>query len=185
MVANEASARNDYTSIAKLLHWFMAALLIGVWIVGFLLDDMPKGPDKMAMVNLHKAVGSTVIVLVGLRIVWRLFHPVPRLPDSIPPVLQLLARLGQFLLYGLMIGMPVSGWLMSSAFGYPVMMAGIIEMPNPFSAPDPELAQAFAKAHGLMAWILALTVIAHIALALKHHFFAKNDVLLRMLPRLR
>lgn len=185
MVANEASLRADYTSVAKLLHWLMAAVLIGVWIVGFLLDDMPKGPDKMALVNLHKAVGSTVIVLVGLRILWRLFHPVPALPAEIPPVLQLIARLGQLLLYVLMIGMPMSGWLMSSAFGYPVMMAGVLEMPNPFAAPDPDMGELFANAHGLMGWVLAVTVLAHITLALKHHFIAKNDILVRMLPRLR
>lgn len=175
--------KSSYTGLAKALHWIMAAVVITAWVFGLLQDDMPAGPEKMSLINTHKAIGSTVLVLVALRILWRLFNPPPALPGTMAPWLQLGARAGHLLLYVLMVAMPLSGWLISSAFGYPVMLAGVIELPSLLAEKDEALGELAAGAHGLMAWILAAAVLGHAAMALKHHFVDRDDVLTRMLPR--
>lgn len=185
MSSSRAWKRREYTAVAKLLHWVMAGVIIAAWTFGLLQDDLPSGPERMALIDTHKAIGSTVIVLVALRILWRLFNPAPPLPGTMAPWLQGAALVGHLILYILMVAMPMSGWLISSAFGYPVMLAGIVELPSLLADKDPELGRAAAQAHGLMAWILAAVVLGHIGMALKHHFIDRDDILTRMMPRAR
>ncbi|MFA5123052.1 cytochrome b [Zavarzinia sp.] len=174
----------DYSAVAKLLHWLMAVVIVAAWIFGFLQDDMPNGPERLALINTHKAIGSTVLVLVALRILWRFFNPAPPLPGAMATWLQLAARAGHLVLYLLMLALPLSGWLISSAFGYPVMLAGLIELPSLLAEKNPSLGELVGDVHGAMAWFLLLVVAGHAAMALKHHFIDRDEVLSRMLPRL-
>ena len=106
-----------YTTTAKLFHWGMAFVFAGLIAIGFVMTDMPLSPEKLQYYAWHKWAGVSVFLLVWLRLLWRLTHRPPALPDSMPRHMQWAAHAGHFLLYALMIAIPLSGWLMSSAKG--------------------------------------------------------------------
>lgn len=171
-----------YTAPAKWLHWIMAAVIIIVWIAGVYLADLPKGPDKTLWIQWHKAIGSLVLPLLVLRLTWRLTHQPPALPASIPALQQKVAHWAHWALYGLMLAQPLGGWAMSSAFGYPVRMAGFITLPALLEKNE-DLGKVLVEVHEVTGWVLGILVAGHIVLALKHHFMDKDAVLLRMAPR--
>lgn len=172
---------DSYSAFDKLLHWLMAIMIIGVWIVGTIMTDMPKGPDKFALYGNHKAVGVLVLVLAVIRIVWRHQRPAPALPRSIPDLQRVAARVGHILLYVLMLAMPISGMVMSGAGGHPVDLFGLVTFTPP--VPESKALAGFAhQTHGALAWLLAIVVALHFLAALHHHFIAKDGVLRRMLP---
>jgi len=169
-----------YDGIAVTLHWLMAVLLIALWGLGLVLEELPKGDFRAQMFGLHKAFGALVLVLVAARLAWRLTHAAPSLPDSMTGLEVTLARLGHLALYGLMIILPLSGIVMSQAGGREVSMFGLV-LPT-LVQPDHDLKEAFEEVHEVLAWILALVVGGHLLAALRHRFVLKDDVMARMLP---
>lgn len=170
-----------YTRTAQWLHWIMAVIIIAAWSLGVYMADLPRGPDKTALVQWHKAIGSTVIVLVAIRLAWRATHRPPSLPDAIPLWQQKAAHGLHWLLYALMFAQPLIGWAMSSARGFPVALGGVVPLPA-LLMKDEVLAKSLTELHGVIGWVLAILVAGHIAMALKHHFIDRDTVLLRMLP---
>ena len=169
-----------YTPVAIVLHWLMALLVIGLWIVGSLMSDLTP-PFKYTVYDLHKATGILILVLTFFRLGWRFTHPVPALPSSIPRWKGQLARIAHWALYALLILMPLSGWAMSSSAGYPVSIYGLFDMPALLDK-DVALAGFFKETHELLANGLLLLVAAHTAAGLLHHYYYKDTVLRRMLP---
>lgn len=174
------NASPRYDSVAIALHWLMALLLIGLFGLGLVLDDFPKGDLRGQLFGLHKAFGTLVLVLVTARLAWRLTHAAPALPDSMTGLEATLARLGHLALYALMIVLPLSGIVMSQAGDHPVSMFGWV-LPT-LVQPNHDLKEAFEEVHGVLAWGLAAVVGLHLLAALRHHFMLKDDVLARMLP---
>jgi len=174
------NASSRYDGVAVTLHWLMAVLLIALWGLGLVLEELPKGDFRAQMFGLHKAFGALVLVLVAARLAWRLTHSAPALPDSMAGLEAALARLGHLALYALMIVLPLSGIVMSQAGGREVSMFGLV-LPT-LVQPDHDLKEAFEEVHEVLAWILALVVGGHLLAALRHHFMLKDDVLTRMLP---
>lgn len=173
--------RDSYSAFDKLLHWLMAIMIVALWVVGTIMTDMPKGPDKFALYGNHKAVGFLVLVLAVIRVVWRHRAPAPPLPESMPAPQRVTARIAHILLYVLMLAMPISGMVMSGAGGHPIDLFGLATLMPP--VPESEALAGLAhQAHGALAWLLAVVVALHFLAALRHHFIAKNDVLRRMLP---
>ncbi len=170
-----------YTSTAKWLHWIMAVLIILLLALGFYMSDLPRGPEKTALIQVHKAVGTIVLALAAVRLYWRLKHEPPPLPASISLLQQQATHAVHWALYGLMFLQPLSGWAMSSARGFPVALAGIIPLPA-LVEKNEALAETLTEAHELIGTVLAILVIGHVAMALKHHFLDKDGVLLRMGP---
>lgn len=172
---------DSYGSVTKTLHWLIALLVIGMLIFGFILDGMPKGSMKDTLIGLHKSVGMTVLLLMVIRLSWRFINPQPVLPITIPRWEQRAARGLHFLLYIVLFAMPVSGWVMSSLGGHPVMFWNIFNAALPV-VPNKTWAHNFFTLHAVIAWIIIGFLILHIAAAFKHHFIEKNNVLRRMLP---
>ena len=170
-----------YTPPARLLHWLMAALLIGLLALGFYMSDLPLSPEKLQLYAWHKWAGVTAFILLAIRLLWRATPRPPALPASMSAAAQRMAHLGHLALYGLMIAIPLSGWLMSSAKGFQTVYFGVLPIPD-LLAKNPELGELLATLHGGLNLLLALTVLGHAAAALKHHFVDKDDVLRRMLP---
>jgi cytochrome b561 len=170
-----------YTRTAQWLHWIMALIIVAVWILGFYMADLPRGPDKTALIQWHKVIGSTVIVWMAIRLAWRATHQPPALPDSMPVWQQKTVHGVHWLLYALMFAQPFSGWAMSSARGFPVALGGVVQLPA-LLAKDENLAKVLTGLHEAMGWVLAALVVGHVAMALKHHFIDRDAVLLRMLP---
>ena len=171
-----------YTPLAKALHWLMAALLIGLLSLGFYMADLPLSPDKLQLYAWHKWVGVTVFALVWLRLLWRITHRPPAYPDSMSRTLQLLAHGGHWALYALMIAIPLTGWLMSSAKGFQTVWWGVWPIPD-LLAKDKELGHSLQEVHEALNWLLVLLISGHAAAALKHHWVDRNDILTRMRPQ--
>jgi cytochrome b561 len=123
----------------------------------------------------------TIFVLAVLRLAWRLGNPVPMLPAGTPLWQRRLAHLSHAGLYTLLIVMPVTGWIMSSALNLPVVYLGLIHIPSPFGV-DRALGEAMKSVHQMLAMALLILVSVHAAAALYHHFVLRDDVLRRMLP---
>lgn len=178
------SWRNTTTawgSVAIALHWLVAALIIGQFVLGDIAADAPVSPAKLDLFVWHKSLGATILLLVFLRLAWRLSNPVPALPQSLSRRERQLARLGHGLLYGLMVAVPISGWVVSDASRIPFRIFWSLPTPD-LLASNRELSESAAEVHEALVALLALTVLGHILAALHHHFMKHNDVLLKMLP---
>ena len=173
--------RTHYTSVAKSLHWLMALMIFGLLALGFYMSDLPLSPEKLQLYSWHKWAGITVFVLVWLRLAWRITHRPPALPGSMSPLMQLGAHAGHLLLYVLMIAIPLSGWLMSSAKGVQTVWFGVLPLPD-LLAKDKALGQLLAQMHEALSMGLLLLIAGHAVAAFFHHFFHKDDTLRRMLP---
>jgi cytochrome b561 len=172
----------NYTRTAKALHWLMAALLFGLLALGFYMHDLPLSPDKLKLYSWHKWAGITAFLLVAFRLFWRFIHRPPALPDSMPKVMQFVAHAGHLALYGLMIAIPLSGWLMSSAKGFQTVWFGVLPIPDLLDK-NKELGDQLLLVHQSLNLLFIAVLAGHIGAALKHHFIDKDDILTRMLPR--
>lgn len=186
-----AALPNRYGRVAIALHWLIAILVIANIALGLYFPDLPNSDaSKFALTQLHKSIGLTVLVLSLLRLGWRLVHPVPPLPATLHPALKWLAHATHYILYFLIIAIPLSGWALvsDSPLGLPTMYFGWFEWPHiPFIA-DMTRAQKhasigiFDSTHIVLAWSAIVLVPLHVAAALFHQFVRRDDVLLRMLP---
>lgn len=172
---------NSYTAIAKLFHWGMALLFVGLITLGFVMTDMSLSPEKLQYYAWHKWAGVTVFMLVWLRLGWRVFNPPPAYPDTMSPLLQRIAHLVHVALYGLMVVIPVSGWLLSSAKGVQTVWLGVLPLPDLLEK-DKELGHLLHEVHEALNFVLLFLLAGHVAAALKHHWIDKDDILKRMLP---
>jgi|SRR5579859_3722749 len=170
-----------YGAVAQFLHWTVVALVITQFVLGFSVAGMPISLQRLVILVRHKSIGMTILALVILRLLWRLSSPAPALPAAMPSLQKLGAHLSHVLLYGLLIAMPIVGWITSSASHLTVTWFGLFAFPN-LVGPDPELAKLAKATHAAMAWTLLATASLHALAALWHHFVQKDSVLLRMLP---
>ena len=168
-----------YTPIAKGLHWLMAVMILGLLALGLYMHDLPLSPQKLELYAWHKWFGVSVFLLVWLRLAWRLTHRPPALPETLSPGMRLAAHAGHGLLYGLMIAIPLSGWLMSSAKGFQTVWFGVLPIPDLLGR-DRELGDLLQQVHKLLNLLLMLTLAGHVAAALWHHVVLKDDTLKRM-----
>lgn len=173
-----------YTPAAIGFHWLMVLLLAGLFALGLYMHDLPLSPWKLKLYSWHKWAGVTALLLVLLRLAWRAGHAPPALPDGMAAWLRQAARLGHAALYLLMIAVPLSGWLMSSAKGVQTVWFGVLPIPDLLDK-DERLGEWLQQTHRWLNFTLAALVAGHAAMALKHHFVDRDDVLLRMLPRRR
>lgn len=170
-----------FGTVSKLFHWVVGIGLIGMLIVGFYMAGLDPSPQKFQLIFLHKSTGAVLLVLIFLRLVWRLNNPNPKLPDTLNPVHYQLARLSIPVLYLAMFIMPLSGYVMSEAAGYPVSVYGLFNLPD-LIGKNPELAKTAFLTHVTMAYIFIGLLVIHTLAALFHHFVLKDNVMVRMLP---
>ncbi|HNB06080.1 MAG TPA: cytochrome b, partial [Thauera aminoaromatica] len=115
-----------YTATAKLLHWLIALMIFGMLGFGFYMTGLDLSPTKLELYSWHKWAGVTVFLLVLVRLAWRIGHRPPALPAHMPAIERLAAHAGHHLLYLLMLAIPLSGWLMSSAKGFQTVWFGVL-----------------------------------------------------------
>ena len=171
-----------WNRFSQVLHWLIALLILGLGIVGLTMTEMANSPDKMRIYALHKSFGLTVLMLVGLRLVWRATHRAPP-PVAMPRWQHLAAQATHGLLYVLMAAVPLSGWLYNSMAGplFAVKWFGLFRVPSIWHA-DPDLKAWARDLHETAFWVLAAFVALHAAAAFKHHYIDKDETLRRMLP---
>lgn len=175
------SARYTHTAIT--LHWLIALLVFAAFPLGLYMHDLPLSPYKLRLYSYHKWLGVCVMLFVVIRLLWRVTHRPPALPDSMRGWEKLVAESMHYLLYILLFAIPLSGWLMSSAKGFQTVLFGVIPLPDLLNK-DKFLGEFLQQVHESFNWILLIMVCAHVAASLKHHFIERDDVLQRMLPLL-
>lgn len=164
------------------LHWLIAVLIGAAFILGEIMTDIPGlTPTKLKYFSWHKWLGMTVFFLLWLRVVWKLTHPAPAMPAGMPRWQVIMAHAVHGLLYLLMITVPLSGWLYSSAAGVPVVYLGVLPLPDLIAA-DPALKDSLKLVHNVQTKVMLVLVLAHIGAALKHQFIDRDGLLSRMLP---
>jgi cytochrome b561 len=182
-----------YPAIAMLLHWLIAAAIVLQVVLANRMEG-PRSPETFAVTQLHKSIGITILVLTLARIGWRLMNPPPPMPTTIAPWERVLAKVTHAGFYVIMIGLPVTGWIMvsSSTFSRPIILYGLVHWPLVPGLAD--LAPGAKKlwhdvaenGHGLLAKATYVLLALHVAGALKHQLFSRDEpVLARMAPGAR
>jgi cytochrome b561 len=195
-----ANSRTRYGTVAMTLHWLIAALIVvniclGLYFGEFVPENAPPDVQKFAfeIIQIHKPIGLTILILSVLRLAWRLVNPIPPLPAGMNPTLKFIAHATHFLLYFLIIAIPLSGWIMVSAsrLGLPTSYFGLFQWPNLPLFVDLTNQQkhawheTFESTHSILAWSMIVLIPIHVTGALWHQFFRRDDVLKRMIPGTR
>jgi cytochrome b561 len=184
MTSLETSS-SRYGTVAIALHWVLGIALVGIFAMGVYMADLPFSPQRLKLYNWHKWAGVTILMLSALRLLWRLTHRPPELPQRIAekmPKWQHLAHHGTHVaLYVLFFAVPLIGWAYSSAAGFPVVLFGVLPLPD-FVPADKALAALIKPFHELSAFALAGLVVLHVAAALKHQWVDRDGLMDRMRP---
>jgi cytochrome b561 len=171
---------NRYHPVSIALHWLLALAIVGALGVGLYMTSLPMSPTRLKLYNWHKWAGVLILALSAARLLWRL---VRRPPAELPMAAwqQKASRAAHAALYLLFFAVPLAGWAYSSAAGFPVVLFGVLPLPDWVPA-NRELAESIKPLHKWLAYALATVVVVHVAGALKHHFIDRDGLLLRMLP---
>jgi cytochrome b561 len=174
-----------YTRTAIALHWLIALLIICGFALGWVMTDIPGfTPTKLKYFSWHKWIGVTVFALAVIRVLWRATHVPPPLPAGTSRLATGGAHAVHALLYLLMLAIPITGYLYSSASNIPVVYLGLIPLPRLID-PDPVLKETLKTLHVTLNYTLLVLVSLHVLAALKHQLLDRDGVLARMLPFLK
>ena len=185
--------RSGYSNVAVALHWLIAALILTNIALAWYFTHLPK-LQQFGPAGLHKSIGITVLLLTLLRIGWRFTSRPPPLPATLRPWERWGAKATHLLFYVIMLGLPLSGWAMTSASVlyklHPTVLWGVVPWPAfPFGRQDSDtlfmLRKLFGRTHSLLALVAYVTIALHVAAALKHMLIDQDDVMARMVPWLR
>jgi cytochrome b561 len=174
------SSRLQYGSTAKVFHWLIVALLVVQYLIGWLMPDIHRGMQPGLPMTLHLSIGLSILVLIVLRFVWRLTHPVAP-ESSLAPWQRMSSEAVHWLLYILVLATTITGWLFASFRGWSVSFFYLF--PFPMLASDNAAAgRAIDGLHQIMEWTLLVFIGLHVLAALVHLFVYRNRVMHRMLP---
>jgi len=181
-----------YTDVAILLHWTMAIGILCLIAIGLVMTQLHITPMlQFKLYQLHKSIGITVLIVAVFRLLWRLGHMPPLLPASLPPIERRAAEIMHRILYGFLIGLPLTGWALVSVSPYniPTVLYGWVPWPHlpVFSTLHDKVSAdaVLSRVHVYGAWFLIALLAIHAGAALRHHFMLRDDVLSRMLPLAR
>jgi cytochrome b561 len=180
-VSTVPGAPTRYTTTASVLHWLIAALVLGMIAFGWWMQEIPKTPvgPRVNAYNLHKSIGMTVLLLMLWRVLWRGAHPPPGL-RPMPPWQAHLARGVHLLLYVCLFVQPLTGYLGSAYSGYPVKFFGLT-LPG-WAAADPAIKDTMSVIHRGNSWVLVSALGLHLAGSLKHAVIDRDGSFRRIWP---
>jgi cytochrome b561 len=184
MLYDRNAQQPGYGAVAKSLHWLIVALLVVQFAIAWTMPDIGRGTKPEGLISLHLSFGMLILLVVIVRLAWRLTHPVPLLSDNVPPWQHRAAQALHFLLYAILIALPMMGWANANARDWDVSLFGIIHLPR-IVATRSGLGMALGDVHSNFAIILLVLVGLHLLAALYHHLMLRDRVLLRMLPERR
>jgi cytochrome b561 len=183
--ASPEATASSYSTVAIVLHWLLGLSIFAMFAIGLYMADLPISPLKLKLYNYHKWAGITFLILSVLRLVWRLLNKPPALPKAIeqamPSWQTKVYHATHYALYALFFAVPLIGWAYSSAAGFPIVLFGVLPLPD-FMAVDKEFAKQIKEFHEISAFALMGLALLHIGAALKHHFIDKDGLVSRMLP---
>lgn len=171
-----STGNGHFNLLARVLHWSMAVMIVAMLFIGVtMVTSLHLRP---LLIDLHRPLGIAIGVLALLRLYNRLRHHPPPLPADLPAWQARAARAARAshaMLYALMLAMPLIGWAMLSAGGYPIVLWGGVQLPA-IVPHTPALYAALRGAHGLLAYVLFATVLAHVGAALFHLWVRRDGV---------
>ena len=170
-----------YTRTAITLHWAIALLIFAAFPLGVYMHELPLSPTKLRLYSYHKWIGVSIFLLAVLRVAWRSTHRPPPLPATMPRWETLAASTVHHLLYVLILAVPLSGWLMSSAKGFQTVWFGVLPLPD-LVGKNKELGDLLREVHESLNFTMLGLMLAHIGAAFKHHFIERDEILARMIP---
>jgi cytochrome b561 len=170
-----------YDGVSRAFHWVTAGLVLLAVGLGLVLGHArPEGEAlKLRLYNLHESLGATIWVVTLARLGWRAGHPAPALPAGLPGVARFAARANHAALYLWLLVMPVVGFVATNAWGFPLVLFGLVPLPDPVG-PDVALAEVLTALHRWMGWSLLGLIGLHLAGVLWHRFVRRDGVLGRM-----
>lgn len=170
-----------YSLPAIVLHWLVALFIFSAIGLGVYMINLSLSPTKLKLYSFHKWIGVSIFLLMLVRLAWRITHRPPQLPAQMSAAMCRAAEAMHAALYLLVLAIPISGWLMSSAKGFQTVWFGVIPLPD-LIAKDVELGKSLAIVHQTLNIGLGLLLLTHIGAALKHRYIDRDDILARMLP---
>ncbi|MDB5828602.1 MAG: cytochrome b561 [Variovorax sp.] len=181
-----AATEPRYGIVAIALHWLLALMIVTSFGVGLYMTGLPFSPARLKLYNWHKWAGVTIFTLSALRLLWRLGHRPPALPDRIAEAMPRWQhgahRAMHLALYVLFFAVPLFGWAYTTMLGFPVVWFGVLPLPDILPV-DVDLAEHVLKPlHKASAFLLAAVAAVHAAAALKHQFIDRDNLLHRMKP---
>lgn len=174
----ENADRDGYSGVARLLHWAVAGAIVLQYVLANLADSSESRFREFVLLANHKSVGITILCVALLRLLWRFVASAPN-PLPMPAWQRTAAAISHGSLYALMLLMPLTGWLMSSASNVPVSWFNLFQLPN-LVGPGEDLAALFETTHETMAKILFFLALLHVVAALKHTLFDRDGALRRI-----
>jgi cytochrome b561 len=173
-----AISTSRYDPFARVLHWLIVALIVVQYALAWTMPAIHRGTQPVGLITWHLEIGTVIIAVMLVRIVWRLLRREPEVVETTPSM-RLVARLTHGLLYALLIVQPVMGWINASSRGWHVTLFGVIPLPalSPTGSP---LGHEMGDLHQVLAWGLLGLIGLHLAGALYHHFILRDGVLRRM-----
>ncbi|WP_395444974.1 YceI family protein [Caulobacter sp. UC70_42] len=188
-----AASRTRYTTVAIVIHWLIAAALIFQIILGWRMGDGPKGPTTYALFQLHKSIGIAILLLSLARLAWRLFNTPPAAPEGQPKWEQVASKVVHVGFYVIMIGLPLTGWILVSTSRVPIPTLLFGTIPWPHIPGLPELAagpkhlwhEIGELGHGVLVKVTYLLLILHLGAVAKHQILDKDEVFANMAPGAR
>jgi cytochrome b561 len=179
------SSVEGYGAVSPMMHWFTVALVILAWFLGEFDDVFPKGAARAAGLFVHISAGLSVIGILVLRLLWRLADPPPPIEQTIlGEWLDRAGRLVHYVLYALLVAVPVSGIVVQFARGDSLPLFGLTEIVSPWTR-DRAFARSVKEIHEVTANALVILAAFHAAAAFVHHWVLRDRTLLRMLPHSR
>lgn len=176
-VRKQSSRPSSFNWLARTLHWLMAALVLAMLFIGVAM--VTSFEHRLWLIDLHRPLGMAILLLAVIRLINRLSHRAPALPASLPSWQVLAATVSHWLLYLLMLALPLIGWGVVSAGGYPVTMAQGWDLPAIVPA-SPFWYAWLRDAHGILAWALFALVLGHLSAALVHAWVYRDGVFSQM-----
>lgn len=179
--------RDQYTGTAKALHWTVLGLLVVQFIVAWTMPGAGRDTQPETLINLHLSFGTLIILVMALRLVWRLTHPAPPPPDGLPGWQLLASRTVHGLLYALLFAVPILGWINASYRGWNVTLFGLVPLPGLIAPRSANAATAVigrwsGDVHIWTSYVLLGAIALHVLGALYHRFVLHDAILARMLP---
>jgi cytochrome b561 len=171
-----------YTLMAQALHWITAALMVVVLPLAWVMVNMPQTAHGRGLLfTLHKSVGLTIVLVVACRLAWRAKHPAPPLEGGLAQWEKAAAVASHWMLYVVLVGMPVSGYLLDAAAGYPISYFDLFSLP--LLPKSPALYRAATWVHVAVGqWLVYALILLHVAASIWHVSVRRDGVLDRMLP---
>src|ERR1700686_1949559 len=174
------TARLQYGTTAKVLHWLIVALLVVQYSIGWLMPDIHRGDKPGVGMTFHLSIGLTILILIVLRFMWRLTHPVAP-ESSLPPWQRLSSEVVHWMLYILVMTTAVTGWLFASYRGWPVSYFYLAPMPM-LASENAAAGKGIGGLHQASEWTLLAFIGIHVVTALVHIFIYRDRIMQRMLP---